>query len=90
MNPILFRTGGVQCLSREGGLDAGRCQDRERSGLSRIDGRHGSLSCDAGRAAVEVLVEEHVTDDGDRQSTCGVEDSGQSLRGVLTVRTDCY
>src|SRR3954469_9055803 len=50
------------------------------------DGRHGGLPCDAGGAAVQVLVEEQVADHGDRQSACSVEHGGQTLCGVLTLR----
>jgi hypothetical protein len=39
---------------------------------------------------VQVLIEEHVADNHDRQSMRRVEDSGESLRGVLTVCADCY
>jgi hypothetical protein len=39
---------------------------------------------------VEVLVEQQVADDGNGQAPGRVEDGGEALGGVLTVRVDCY
>ncbi len=67
---------------------AGAAGDAVR--LRHAHGGHGRLACDPCCAPVQVLVEEHVADDGDRQCLGSLEDRSKPLRGVLTLCADCY